>query len=66
MGVALKVKKTKKKKKRNYDTKVISAGISVSIFRELKKMLRSSHCGSVVTNLTSIHEDVDWISGLAQ
>ena len=30
------------------------------------KKLRSSHCGSVVTNLTSIHEDVGSIPSLAQ
>ena len=28
--------------------------------------LLSSHCGSVVTNLTKIHEDADSIPGLAQ
>ena len=28
--------------------------------------IQSSCCGSVVTNLTSIHEDVGLISGLAQ
>ena len=27
--------------------------------------MRSSCCGSVVTNLTSVHEDADSISGLA-
>ena len=27
---------------------------------------RSSHCGSVVTNPTSTHEDADWIPGLTQ
>ena len=27
---------------------------------------RSSHCGSAVTNLTSIHEDAGSIPGLAQ
>ena len=32
-----------------------------------KKMMRgSSQCGSMVTNLTSIHEDVGSIPGLAQ
>ena len=29
-------------------------------------MLGSSHCGSVVTNSTSIHEDVGLIPGLSQ
>ena len=28
--------------------------------------LGSSHCGSVVTNLTSVHEDAGSIPGLAQ
>ena len=32
----------------------------------LKTNLRSSRCGSVVTNLTSIHEDVGSIPGLGQ
>ena len=27
---------------------------------------RSSHCGSVVMNVTNIHEDVNSISGLTQ
>jgi len=31
-----------------------------------KKYLRSSHCGSVETNPTSIHKGVDLIPGLAQ
>ena len=31
-----------------------------------KKKIRNSCCGSVVTNLTSIHEDVGSIPGLAQ
>ena len=29
-----------------------------------KKKNRSSYCGAVETNPTSIHEDVGWISGL--
>ena len=29
-------------------------------------LLRSSHCGSVEMNLTSIHEDSGWIPGLPQ
>ena len=34
---------------------------------EVKNSLeRSSHCGSVVTNPTSIHEDLDSIPGLVQ
>ena len=33
---------------------------------KLKKKIRSFCCGSVVTNLTRIHEDVGSISGLAQ
>ena len=34
---------------------------------EIKKpKRRSSHCGATETNLTSIHEDVGWIPGLAQ
>ena len=28
--------------------------------------MKSSHCGSVVTNLTSIHEDMSSIPGLVQ
>ena len=32
----------------------------------LKMQKRSSHRGSVVTNLTSIHEDVGLITGLIQ
>ena len=31
-----------------------------------KSRSRSSHCGSVVMNLTSIHEDVGLIPGLTQ
>ena len=30
------------------------------------EMLESSHCGSVVTNPTNIHEDVGSIPGIAQ
>ena len=33
---------------------------------QLKKMHRSSHPGSVVTNQTTIHEDAGSIPGLAQ
>ena len=32
----------------------------------LKKLLQEFHCGSGVTNLTSSHEDMGWISGLTQ
>ena len=33
----------------------------------IKKLIRRElHCGSAVTNLTSIHEDAGWIPGLAQ
>ena len=32
----------------------------------LKKIFRSSHCGSAETNPTSIHEDMGSIPGLAQ
>ena len=32
----------------------------------LKMQIRSSHSGSVETNLTSIHEDAGWIPGLTQ
>ena len=31
-----------------------------------KVKFESSHCGTVETNLTIIHKDVDSISGLAQ
>ena len=34
--------------------------------RKKKKEKGSSHCGSAVTNRTSIHEDVGWIPGLSQ
>ena len=40
--------------------------ISYHLYVESKKYSRRSHCGSVVTNLTSIHEDEDSIPGLAQ
>ena len=33
---------------------------------EIKTKIRSFHCGSVVTNLTSIHEDEGVLPGLAQ
>ena len=33
---------------------------------QTKKDIRSSRCGSVVTNATSIHEDAGSIPGLAQ
>ena len=36
------------------------------ILLEEIKDLGSSHCGSVVTNLTSIYEDAGLIPGLAQ
>ena len=32
----------------------------------MKDCLESSHCGSVVTNLTSVHEDADLIPLLTQ
>ena len=31
-----------------------------------KETFWSCHCGSSVTNLTSIHEDAGWIPGLTQ
>ena len=34
--------------------------------KEKKKKKKGSHRGSVVMNLTSIHEDADLIPGLAQ
>ena len=44
---------------------------SILLFNKYDRMIqfkysRSSHCGSVVTNLTSIHEDMGLIPGLAQ
>ena len=39
---------------------------NVASTTELKKRARISHCGSVVMNPTSIHEDVGSTSGLAQ
>ena len=33
---------------------------------KMKRFWRSSHCGSVVMNLTSIHEDAGLIPGLSQ
>ena len=36
------------------------------IILQFLKMVGSSHCGAAEMNLTSIHEDVDSISGLAQ
>ena len=38
--------------------------VSEKIFKEMAEW--SSHHGSAVSNLTSIHEDVDSIPGLAQ
>ena len=46
-----------KRKKPDTDT------VSDCIYR---KQSRSSHCGSAVMNLTSIHEDAGSIPGLAQ
>ena len=40
--------------------------ISISVPYSRIKYSRSSHCGSAVINLTSIHKDADLISGLAQ
>ena len=34
--------------------------------KKKKKECKSFHCGSVVTNLTNIHEDTGSISGLTQ
>ena len=49
----------------NYRTQECAEMVgSVHIFALLKT--RSSHCGSVVRNLTSIHEDARLIPGLAQ
>ena len=39
---------------------------SCQIFWVFKRLLRNSCCGSAVTNLSSIHEDVNSIPGLAQ
>ena len=42
--------------------------ICIKCFKNVhvKKILKSSHYGSVVMNLTSIHEDAGSIPGLAQ
>ena len=41
--------------------------LSIMNFKDkIKEILLSSHCGSVVTNLTSIPEDVGLIPGLSQ
>ena len=42
------------------------SGHRVSHLQDEKVLERSSHCGSAETNLTSIHEDVGSIPGLAQ
>ena len=34
--------------------------------KKREREFRSSHCGSAVTNLTGIHEDMGLIPGLAQ
>ena len=39
--------------------------VNLELFKKIK-VYWSSHCSSVVTNLTSIHEDADLIPGLAQ
>ena len=38
----------------------------MEVYYEIIKRLRSIHCGSVETNLTSIHKDVSLIPGFAQ
>ena len=41
-------------------------GFAVNLKLSSKRECRSSHCGSVETNLTSIHEDAGSIPGLTQ
>ena len=40
--------------------------LKLASFRLKYKIMWSSHCGSVVMNLTGIHEDAGLIPGLAQ
>ena len=44
----------------------IQSGCYTSAHTLIKSRMRSSHCGSVVMNLTSVHEDVCSIPGLDQ
>ena len=54
-------KKKKKKKKKKRDLKFL-----VCVLKIKEKTSRSFCCGSSVMNLTSIHEDMGSIPGLAQ
>ena len=46
---------------------IVNSSVLISIlFVHLKTIIRSSHHGSVVLKLTSIHEDTGFITGLAQ
>ena len=44
----------------------VETGFSSGFYGCKNKSLGSSHCGSVVTNLPSVHEDVGSIPGSAQ
>ena len=56
-----KIKPHQKKKKKKRDLKFL-----VCVLKIKEKTSRSFCCGSSVTNLTSIHEDMGSIPGLAQ
>ena len=48
------------------DNRVLAAKPLYKVIWDLRMNLGSSHCGSVVMNLTSIHGDAGSILGLAQ
>ena len=61
MNAYTKQKYTHRHRKQSYGSQRGKGGRGVEI-----RSLRCSHCGSVETNLTSIHEDAGSIPGLTQ
>ena len=55
------------RRRREEESSEFSPGYKgISAFKTKNQGSGSSHCGSVVTDPTSIHEDEGWIPGLAQ
>ena len=57
-------RKKKKKKKRKHKEQIFTVPLLKN--PQFKSQRKSSHCGSAVKNLTSIHEDVSSIPGFTQ
>ena len=65
-GAALKRPKEKEKERKKVENKLGFGSFSHIHSGGIDCSPVSSRCGSVVTNLTTIHEDEGWIPGLTQ